>query len=208
MARLKLYYTADEITNDLYTTGKEYMTLDNKEYLGPLHRYITGEIYTESKWNSKLSKKLITYVENLTTADKTYKTLQPSLNVTYSMPSSIISQPTKTEILDGKMKRYFIKRKNDANILEINKVQYDNWTNNVIDKKMYDGVEITWFIGGSINDEHRHGITIPGVISNNIKQRSYATRIIPGLSIRLDNLLEMYTDNDYTTPVDINGLDS
>lgn len=208
MARLKLYYTADEITNDLYTTGKEYMTLDNKEYLGPLHRYITGEIYTESKWNSKLSKKLITYVENLTTADKTYKTLQPSLNVTYSMPSSIISQPTKTEILDGKMKRYFIKRKNDANILEINKVQYDNWTNNVIDKKMYDGVEITWFIGGSINDEQRHGITIPGVISNNIKQRSYATRIIPGLSIRLDNLLEMYTDNDYTTPVDINGLDS
>lgn len=208
MARLKLYYTADEITNDLYTTGKEYMTLDNKEYLGPLHRYITGEIYTESKWNSKLSKKLITYVENLTTADKTYKTLQPSLNVTYSMPSSIISQPTKMEILDGKMKRYFIKRKNDANILEINKVQYDNWTNNVIDKKMYDGVEITWFIGGSINDEQRHGITIPGVISNNIKQRSYATRIIPGLSIRLDNLLEMYTDNDYTTPVDINGLDS
>ena len=208
MARLKLYYTADEITNDLYTTGKEYMTLDNKEYIGPLHRYITGEIYTESTWNSKLSIKLITYVENLTTADKTYKSLQPTLNVTFSMPSAIIPQPTKPEILDGKMKRYFIKRKNDATILEVDSAQYDKWLTNVIDKKMYNGVEITWSIGGSINDEQRHGIVVPGVTTNNHKQRSYASRVIPGLSTRLANLLELYTDNDYTIPVDINGLDS
>lgn len=147
MARLKLYYTTDEITTDLYTTGKEYMTLDNKEYIGPLHRYITGEIYTESTWNSKLSIKLITYIENLTTADETYKSLQPTLNVTFSMPSAIIPQPTKSEILDGKMKRYFIKRKNDATVLEVDSAQYDKWLTNVIDKKMYNGVEITWSIG-------------------------------------------------------------
>jgi len=208
MARLKLYYTLDEITNDLYTTGKEYMTLDNVEYIGPLHRYITGEIYTESSWNSKLSKKLITYVENVNTADETYKSLQPTLNVTFATPSTITPQPTKSEILDGKMKRYFIKRKNDANVMEVDSNQYNNWLTNVIDKKMYDGVELTWFIGGTIQDEQRHGINIAGVTTNNSKQRSYASRIIPGLSEKLANLLELYTDNDYTVPTDINGLDS
>ena len=208
MARIKLYYTTDEITNDLYTTGNEYMTMDDVEYRGAYHRYITGEIYTEAKWNSKLSKKLIRYVENQSSADETYKRLQPSLQVTYALPSAIIPQPSKTEIQDGKIYRYFIKRKNDANILEIDLNQYTKWLNNVIDKKMYDSVKILWSIGGSIQDTHRHGIIVPGVISNNMKQRSFGSRIIPGLTSRLDNLLELYTDNDYSTPVDINGLDS
>ena len=29
--RIKIRYTIDEITNDLYTSGGEYMTLDNQE---------------------------------------------------------------------------------------------------------------------------------------------------------------------------------
>ena len=51
MARLKLYYPVDEITNDLYTYGSELMTEDNVEYIGAFHRYITGEVYTKSKWD-------------------------------------------------------------------------------------------------------------------------------------------------------------
>jgi hypothetical protein len=208
MARLKLYYTTDEITTDLYTTGNEYMTPDNVEYIGAYHRYITGEIYTGTTWNSKLSKKLIRYVENRTTADEIYKTLQPSLQVTYALPSAIVPQPSSSEIAEGSMQRYFIKRINDANILEIDSNQYSKWLTNVIDKKMYDSVKLTWMIGGSILDEHRHGIVVPGVITHNSKQRSFASRIIPGLKVRLENLLELYTDNDYAIPADINRLDS
>lgn len=208
MARIKLYYTSDEITNDLYTAGQEYMTTDNVEYKGSYHRYITGEIYTESTWNAKLSKKLIRYVENQTAGSEIYKKLQPSLQVTFLQPSAIIPQPTTIQIREGQMDRYFIKRKNDANILEIDSNQYSKWLNNVIDKKLYDSVKITWYIGGSINDEQKHGIIVPGVVSNNAKQRSFGAKVIPGLTNRLSNLLELYTDNDYSTPKDINGLDS
>ena len=34
MARLKLYYPVDEITPNLYTSGQQWMTTDNKEYVG------------------------------------------------------------------------------------------------------------------------------------------------------------------------------
>lgn len=208
MARLKLYYPADEITNNLYTTGMEYMTLDGVEYIGALHRYITSETYTESTWNSRLSQKLIVYVDPKTSGDKTYKMLKPGVQVTYLTPYGITPQPTKLDIAAGKMQRYFIKRKNDANILEVNLTQYSNWLSNIIDKKMYDGVEIKWYISGPIDNQHEHGVIVPGVITNNGKQQSFAARIIPELAIRLANPLELYTDTDFLIPVDINGLDS
>ena len=57
--RLKLYYTTDEITNNLYTSGMQYMLQDNTEYRGLYHTYLTGEVYTGATWDSKTSKKLI-----------------------------------------------------------------------------------------------------------------------------------------------------
>lgn len=208
MARIKLYYPADELTNNLYTTGMEYMTLDNVEYVGAFHRYITGEIYTESTWNSRLSQKLIAYVDPKTNGDETYKMLKPDIRVTYSMPYGSVPQPTKLDIAAGKMKRYFIKRKNDANLLEVNLTQYSDWLSNIIDKKMYDGVEILWAISGAITNQQEHGILIPGVIAYNEKQKTFAARIIPELAYRLSDPLELYTDTDFLIPVDINGLDS
>ena len=208
MARIKLYYPADELTNNLYTTGMEYMTLDGVEYIGALHRYITSETYTESTWNARLSQKLIAYVDPKTSGDKTYKMLKPEIRVTHSIPYGITPQPTKLDISASKIKRYFIKRKNDANTLEVNLTQYSDWLSNIIDKKMYDGVEITWYISGPLDDRHEHGVIVPGVITNNSKQQSFAARIIPELSYRLSNLTELYTDTDFLIPVDINGLDS
>ena len=63
MARKKVRYTKDEITNNLYTTGSEWMTTDYAEYIGLYHRYTTGEVYTLSKWNSQKSVELIPFKE-------------------------------------------------------------------------------------------------------------------------------------------------
>ena len=60
MSRQKAYYTIDEITNNLYTTGSEWMLQNFTEYKGLYHTYITGEVYTQAKWNPKTSKKLST----------------------------------------------------------------------------------------------------------------------------------------------------
>ena len=61
MARLRLHYTPNQITKALYTTGSEWQTESGTEYIGLYHTYTTGEVYSESEWNSKTSIKLIEY---------------------------------------------------------------------------------------------------------------------------------------------------
>ena len=208
MARIKLYYPVDEITNNLYTTGQEFMTLDNVEYIGAFHKYITGEVYTQETWNPKLSKKLIPYKQQVTEVNTIYKKLKPDIRLKYSAPRAVVVQPNKTDITAGFISRYFIKQQNDNTIIEIDKLQYDNWSNNVIDRKMHQAVQITWYIAGTISDSYDGTVFVPGVISKNQQQIAIASQTISNLSSYLTNLTEFYTDNDYSTPIDINGLDS
>lgn len=208
MARLKLYYPVDEITNDLYTLGREFMTTDNVEYIGPFHRYTTGEVYTESSWNSKTSKQLIAFKEQNKSVQTVYKSLRPDIRLAYSIPKALIPIPSKQNINMGSMIRYFIKQINDDSILEIDKAQYELWQNNGIDKKIYQAVQITWYITGEIADITKNGVTVSGVQSKNQKQIQFASQTIPGIKMILTDLLEYYTDADYSVPVDINGLDS
>ena len=208
MARLKLYYPVDEITPNLFTQGKEFMTEDNVEYIGRYHRYNTGEIYTESNWDVRKSKRLIKYVENVTKQSFVYDTLQPNLTLKYIQPNTHSVTISKNDISTGYITRYFIKKINNENIIEINQIQYNAWLQDVIEKKMHIALSLTWYISGTIEDETSGVVTIPGVISKNQKQVSYASKTLPGLSNMLTNFIEYYTDNDYSVPVDINGLDS
>ena len=208
MARLKLYYPVDEITPNLFTQGKEFMTEDNVEYIGGYHRYITGEIYTESNWNVRKSKRLIKYVENVTKQTFIYDTLKPNLTLEYIQPNAHSVTISKNDIGIGYITRYFIKKINNESIIEINQTQYNAWLQDVIEKKMHIAISLTWYISGAIEDKTSGVVTIPGVVSKNQKQVSYANKTLPGVSNMLTNLIEYYTDNDYSVPVDINGLDS
>lgn len=208
MARLKLYYPVDEITPNLFTQGKEFMTEDNIEYIGEYHRYITGEIYTESNWNVRKSKRLIKYVENVTKQTFIYDTLKPNLTLKYIQPNAHSVTISKNDISIGYITRYFIKKINNESIIEINQTQYNAWLQDVIEKKMHIAISLTWYISGAIEDKTSGVVTIPGVVSKNQKQVSYANKTLPGVSNMLTNLIEYYTDNDYSVPVDINGLDS
>lgn len=208
MARLKLYYPVDEITPSLFTQGKEFMTEDNVEYIGGYHRYITGEIYTESNWNVRKSKRLIKYVENVTKQTFIYDTLKPNLTLKYIQPNAHSVTISKNDISIGYITRYFIKKINNESIIEINQTQYNAWLQDVIEKKMHIAISLTWYISGAIEDKTSGVVTIPGVVSKNQKQVSYANKTLPGVSNMLTNLIEYYTDNDYSVPVDINGLDS
>ena len=208
MARLKLYYPVDEITPNLFTQGKEFMTEDNVEYIGSYHRYITGEIYTESKWDVRKSKRLIKYVETTTKQSFVYDTLKPNMALKYIQPNAHNVTINKTDIRNGYITRYFIKKINNETIIEIDQTQYNSWLQDVIEKKMHVAISLTWYITGEIQDMTSGVVAIPGVISKNQKQVIYASKTLPGLSNILTNLLEYYTDNDYSTPTDINGLDS
>ena len=204
MARLKLYYPAEEITNNLYTFGSELMTEDGTAYIGPFHRYITAEVYTGSTWDAKTSKKLIAFKQK--TPATIYNTLKPDIKVKHVEPVRVPAKLPPTDIPPKSIQRYFIRKQNESITFEIDAKQYEYWSNNQIDNKIYTAIRLEWFTTGNTLDVKNGSVTIPGVITKNTQQIKAAARTIPELTNILTNPLEFYTDTDYIAPVDINGL--
>lgn len=207
MARIKTYYTTDETINSLYTFGGEYMTTDRIEYKGPYHRYTTtSEVYTESKWDLRLSKKLIPFVHEDTIV-ATYKNIK-NIQVAKQEPKTIVPVIDKQSLLNGSIDRYFIKKINQSTIIEIDQQQYNDWVSQKIDRVLYQAVGLTWYISGPQRDTIKTNTTIYGTITKNRQSVTQAALIIPELITHLSNLTEYYTDNEFIIPIDINGLDS
>jgi hypothetical protein len=200
--RLKLYYTADEITNNLYTYGSEFMTEDNVEYIGSYHSYLTGEVYTGATWNAKLSRKLVTF-RNISDKITEYQNLK-SLNLQYELPQSHIVSITNQHMTDGIINRYFISKINDNIVFEIDITQYEKWISNKIDNVIYLAVMIPWTIAGAIDDTRVNGVLVPGVRSKNILQIQSASKKIPSITNILTNPIQFYLDTTFTVPKDIN----
>ena len=79
--RRRLYYTDNQITKNLYTTGSEWQTADGQEYVGAYHTYVTGETYTEPDWNASKSKKLVEF-KNASQTTRKYQELK-SINESF-----------------------------------------------------------------------------------------------------------------------------
>lgn len=201
--RQKAFYTKDEITTNLYTTGKEWMTEDAVEYKGLYHTYATGETYTEGSWTPGKSVKLMSY-EYIDPDALAYKKLT-NIEVKFDSikPSTVTITEQNRE--DGYVTRYFIKKINETNIMEIDKTQYDAWIAKKIDNNVYVAVDIVWKITGNQKSELIRGVQHPGVAEINLANISRANQIVPGISSKLTNLLQYYSDTDITVPRDING---
>jgi hypothetical protein len=206
MARLKSYYTTDEITNDLYTFGNELMTADNVEYVGPYHRYSTGEIYTQFQWNPKTSVRLVPYI-SINAPTTRYRELK-SYNLNSQQPKQIPCTPNRNDIAKGYVTRYFVGKLNESLVVEINAEQWLLWEQAQIDRILFGGITIDWAITGPLQDTITNGITTPGVVTRNRQAVIAASKALPQIISTLSNLTEFYTDSDFTVPKDINQLDS
>ncbi len=204
--RIKSYYSANEIVNNLYTTGQELMTTDNVDYVGLYHKYTTGEIYSQPTWNKNKSVKLIKYKEQLESVIEYNKI--SDIEIDYKSFNTYNVAITKENINKGYVDRFIIKRANDNVFYEVNSDTYDMYTREDIDPVLYLAVKFKWYITGNINDTQQGNITIPGVQSNNYKELQTAEITVPGISLYFTDLLQYYVDNDNVTPKDINGLDS
>jgi len=201
--RKKLFYTAEEITKNLYTSGKELMYQEGTEYIGPYHSYSTGELYTGNIWSSKQSIKLIPYIRR-DVLNNVYRSLK-SINIsTKSIPrhKPNIIQSDKTT---GYIVRYFLKKINEEIIIEVSKDTYKQWKQGNIDKKLYIGVELNWYITGNIEDTFDGPAFNRGVINQNNRQIKAAQSTIPTINLILNNPLDLYTDTDFIVPSDINN---
>ena len=204
MGRFKTYYPISEITTDLYTPGKQWMTTDNVQYIGAYHKYLTGEVYTKAQWQPDQSTILIPYIDQtISNKNITYFTLKPEIQLARTSPTSHNVVVTVTDYTLGILQRFFIKKRNDNAIIEINKQQYDAWKSDQIDKKLYIAIEIAWYIAGPANDVIT-GILVPGVATLNQKQIQLAANTMPEIATYLTNPLQFYADTDFYVPKDIN----
>ena len=204
--RIKSYYSANEIVNNLYTTGQELMTTDNVEYIGLYHKYTTGEVYSQPTWDKNKSVKLIKYKDQPESVIEYNKISDIEIN--YKSFNTYNVAITKENINNGYVDRFIIKRANDNVFYEVNSDTYDMYTNEDIDPVLYLAVKFKWYITGNINDVRQGNILIPGVPSNNYKELQTAEKTVPNITSYLKDLLQYYVDNDNVTPKDINGLDS
>lgn len=204
--RIKSYYSANEIVNNLYTTGQELMTTDNVEYIGLYHKYTTGEVYSQPTWDKNKSVKLIKYKDQPESVIEYNKISDIEIN--YKSFNTYNVAITKENINTGYVDRFIIKRANDNVFYEVNSDTYDMYTNEDIDPVLYLAVKFKWYITGNINDVRQGNILIPGVPSNNYKELQTAEKTVPNITSYLKDLLQYYVDNDNVTPKDINRLDS
>jgi hypothetical protein len=191
MGRIKLKYDLADIKTDLYTFGKEWTTEDGQEYIGLYHQYVsTGEIYSGANWDKNISKKLIKFYENSDV--NVYKKLQ-QIKVEFREPFSERVIITDEDRKQGFFTRYFLKKFNEMQIIEISKKQYDSYQNKKIDNNAYTAASLKWYITGNA-----------AVL--NARSIQTASKQIPQLQSVLNDVLQFYTDTDYNVPADINGL--
>jgi hypothetical protein len=207
MSRLKIYYTVDEIRENLHTSGSEWMLEDNTEFKGLYHKYLTGEVFTGATYIEGTSKKLIKF-EKPDTTNYIYKQLKPNININFKTPNVATVNITEQDIKIGFIRRYFIKKINNDKIIEIDLKQFDNWKSGLIDKNMYSAIRVLWYISGEKQDVISSNNKNLGVVSKNIQQIRIANKTLTGIDKLLTDPLQYYTDIDFIAPVDINGLDS
>ena len=164
------------------------MTEDRKEYRGTYHRYIlTGEVYTLGEFTNK-SKKLIKFQEELPEVVN-YKLSKPDIRTKYITPKSYSLNITPDNIKAGFVTRYFIKKINSLNIMEINEAQFKAFNSNKIDPNLYQAISIDWIITGHLNDKVENGVLLRGVNEQNKNTIKLASKKFTGLNKKIFSTL-------------------
>lgn len=186
--RKRSYYSQEQIQKNLFTKGKEWMTLDNwKEYIGFYHKYSTGEVFTERDWIPNVSMKLIPY-RNRSESYFKYADLKEYTNINghklkiigngvtemgnFRTPIPSKKVPTRDDFAKGHMQRYFIYKRNEVNrvFFEIDAEQAKKYDlkRHGINQVLYGMESVTWKLTGPEFDEYYKGILYtPGVVDSN-----------------------------------------
>ena len=171
--RRKIYYQESQIRKNLFTYGKEWMTMiDWKEYIGPYHAYETGEVYTESDWDGMKSKRLMPYkdrspsyfkyidlVQYIKVSPKQKKMKTTTLRMNgYINPIPVLRKPTDDELKLGSMTRYFVYKRNEIDkfCVEVDNEQMESFNLDFtgINKYLYGMFEVPWKLNGPEYDEY------------------------------------------------------
>ena len=209
--RKKIYYPDTQIRKNQFTSGKEWMTLNDwEEYIGYYHIYdSTREVFTEPEWHPNKSRVLVRYEErhssylkyndivNYTTVrgQKTEK-IGPIQYRRFSAPVAVVRQLTSAEEQSGLMTRYFVFKRNERENkypIEIDEKQANKFENTRegINQFLYELVQIPWKIDGPEFDVIQNGVLkVPGVFNTNRRILDRFSKKFPILRKVLTNFRE------------------
>ena len=208
MKRNRLQYAKDEIINNLYTVGKEYMMHDtDEEYVGPYHKYTTGEVFTEFEWKPNISKKLVQF-KDISSIQYQFQKINPNIKTTYETIPYFTPTPTTADYKKGKLVRFFLKKINEFKIIEVSEDIYNKHSAAEIDPNLYISTKIDWIISGIANSSVKDGIYVVGVQEQNAKTVFDTELIMPSISKILPDYLQFYVGNTsgVIVPPDINQV--
>lgn len=200
--RRRIYYTKAQTNTGLVTKGKEWMFVDGTEYIGQYHSYTTGEVFTEPNYVSNKSKKLIPYADYTAILESSgnFK-FNRATNSEYDLVKNIdiskskhlnpgSEKPTNDDVVKGFMKRYFVYKVNDGQLVELSKDGYDKvGTDDGFDKILWRKFTIKWKVSGTDYDiiDKVGNIKEAGIIDTN-------KRTIAVVSETYPTLIEYITD--------------
>lgn len=206
--RQKTYYTKSDIENNLYTIGNKYMLSDTTEYKGTYHRYkSTGEIYTEPEWSPLQSKLLIPFKE-ISPLILLYKTLNPDIKTEYIGPTEHRVKISMEDRKNGSINRYFLQKVNESQIIEISKQIFEDFAALKVDPNLYKTAKLKWHITGEIDDLQNGSLLTKGVKTKNKQAVEKTNKDLQGITRRLKNFTEFFSDTTFKVPADINNLDN
>ena len=169
--RNKLYYPKSHITTNLRTDGLEWMLEDGTEFKGFYHRYIDGTVLTGAVFNKSESKKLIPYVNRVAQPNNfEYDSITKKIRI--RAPYYIFPTPTLDDYKEGRITRYFLKRRNFSSYQDIIEIDKDQWLklkqyDDGIDNTLYMSVKLDWKLTGPLYDDRSTQNIVYGVYDTN-----------------------------------------
>ena len=172
-----------------YTAGGEYVIAnsnDRREYVGYLHTYPNGAVYSGDTYTSDSVELLMVPKEYFNSAyNGIYYKLTRFAFFNYIDPQHYIVTPTAKDRQKGVIKRYFVCKRNEDIIIEIDskQIQAINVSNKRgIHARVWKPFTLEWTISGNPDEVYRA----------NERVISFASRKNPAIRAYLTDLLEFY----------------
>ena len=199
-----MYYPLSQIKSNLYTNGGEYFILStNQPYVGYYYKTSAGKYYT-GKTPQDLPTQELASITTLNGVDIINNPFQspvlvekedinniPYLNLSNQYNINIIynpyyspTLPTVQDYQNGEFQRYFCKKTNEIQYIEINQTQFDKLViqDPQIEFSLYEPFTITWQLIGDKQQVAR--------VNKNVVELAMVRQKLPKFSL--------YLKEDYT----------
>lgn len=205
--RSRVYYSKAQITNGLITNGGEWMYLDTTEYIGQYHKYVTGEVFSESNFVEGKSRRLIPYIDVASIGSVNDMGIDIATNYEYDrvkqvdikktfIPNQNVEEITDKDTKRAYFERYFGYKQNDGRVLELSQEDYAKiGTKDGLAAPIWVGFKLKWKIKGPVYDilDEMGNIKESGVFDTNKRTVELYSEQYPNLKSKLLDFLEYYT---------------